>query len=92
MLPEDQRTREVFEFYIDKCAFFKVECKIHILFFRYDADYDYALFPLSWAFYDISASFLMLFEMLNQCAFFVEMCILYTRNIMNVTKWGDWGR
>lgn len=43
-------------------------------------------------FYDISASFLMLFEMLNQCAFFVEMCILYTRNIMNVTKWGDWGR
>ena len=54
MFPEDQPTKEVFEFYIDKCAFFKVEWKIHILFFRYDADYDYALFPLSWAFYDIS--------------------------------------
>ncbi len=33
MLPEDQRTREVFEFYIDKCAFFKVEWKIHIFVF-----------------------------------------------------------
>ena len=66
--------------------------EMHIFVFGHDVDGNPQYFPLSGAFSYISSSFFRFFEMLKRHAFFVEMCILYTRNIMNVTKWGDRGR